>query len=114
MKIFTRTQLTETDDELQAHIERHVRFALNRFSDRVWRVHVQIRDLNGPRGGLDTECKIRVELDTRASLLVKELDSCPFAAVANATSRLGRVVSKHVDRVQRTRRARARAFQNAS
>ena len=55
------------------------------------------------------ECKIRVEL-TRGYLVVKEVNECPFAAVANATNRIGHVVSRHLDRVKQSRRRRPKRY----
>ena len=106
MKIQIETQERQPTEELLAHVDRHVRFALTRFTGRVRKVGVEIRNVEG--NGRQQECRIRVELSTRASLVVREADESPFTAVARATSRIGHVVSRHLDRVHQTRRRNPR------
>ena len=45
---------------LPDHIERRLRFALDRFGDRIARVFVFLHDRNGPRGGIDKICRVLV------------------------------------------------------
>ena len=44
------------NERLRDYIERRVRFALERLARPIRKVHVQLRDLNGPKGGVDKSC----------------------------------------------------------
>lgn len=60
MRVEVRFANTEGSPELVQYIERHVTFALSRFSSRLKRTSVRLDDLNGPRGGIDKVCKVEV------------------------------------------------------
>ena len=106
MILYTRTQGIALTDELATHIDRQVRFALTRFAGRITRIHVQVENTEGPTQGALKECRIRVGLRSRGSLVVKEHDQDVFSAVARAADRLGHAVARHLDRVRGTRRTR--------
>ena len=57
---------------LRDHIERRLRFALDRFARRIRRVHVTLGDLNGPRGGIDKRCKLAISLDRSSTIVFGE------------------------------------------
>lgn len=108
MKLEMRSHGVELTSELRRHIERKLRFALTRFRQRLRRVHVLVTDVNGPRGGDDIHCKVRVELGGRGELVVREVDSDPFAAVARAIERVTRTVARRTGRLAHDRRGRGR------
>lgn len=89
------------DDELKAHIEQRLRFALDRFEDRVSRVTVHLQDVNGPRGGVDQECRVTVALKPRGGVRVRGTDRDPFTLTTRAARRIGQVVGRALDRRRR-------------
>ena len=107
MRLHIRYPGHSLTEDLAVYVDRQLRFALRRFADRVARVDVTLRDQNGPKGGVDQECKIHVQLTTRARLRVKETRDDAFAAVALASDRIAHAIGRHVDRIRRPRRARA-------
>ena len=106
MKLELRTQSLELTDRLKKHVDRHLRYALTRFGPRLRRVRVLVRDVNGPRGGRDIECKIRAELTTRETLVIHDQHHDPFAAVAHASDRMAFAISRRLERIQHRRRNR--------
>ena len=60
MQVEIRGMGVTRSDALWAHVERRARFALGRFADRVVRVKIQLADVNGPRGGVDKRCRVRL------------------------------------------------------
>jgi ribosomal subunit interface protein len=93
---------------LQARVQRRLQFALNRFQAGIGRVTVRLRDLNGPRGGLDKRCSIEARLLRRRKCVVEETCSDLYEAIDRAADRLGRVIARHrmedLDRPQGERR----------
>ena len=103
MKFEIRARGLSLSRALKEHAERHFRFALDRFGERVRRVHVVVEDVNGPRGGEDIHCKVTADLTTPGGLILREVSTNPFAAVARAADRLAHGVGRRVERLTRRR-----------
>ncbi len=54
-----RVRLTQS---LRAYIARRLTFALGQFRSRIRLVKTALEDINGPRGGLDQQCRVMVRL----------------------------------------------------
>lgn len=98
MTIDLRCRPFELTPALAGHVERRLRFALSRFAGRVQAVSVRLTDDNGPRGGVDKACRLRVHLRGAGLVRVEELDSDLYAAVDRAVARLARGVSRALQR----------------
>ncbi len=83
---------------MRAHVHRRLGFALGRFSDRIQRVRVVLGDENGPKGGLDKTCRVRVDLRGLGEVIVEQADSDVYAAIDRAADRVGRTVARQIDR----------------
>lgn len=97
MKIEIRGR-SKLPDHLRAHVERRVRFALSRFGSRIQRVTVRVSDLNGPRGGVDQQCRVVAHLGALGQLTVESVDGNMSAAVDRAADRIGRSVARTIER----------------
>jgi putative sigma-54 modulation protein len=98
MRIDIRGHRIELTDALRAHIERRLCFALGRFGTRITAVKVTIEDLNGPRGGVDKQCRMTAALASAGHLWVEVLDTAITPAVDQAADRLGRAVTREFER----------------
>ena len=83
---------------LREHAERRLRFALGPAGGRVRRVAVRVADENGPRGGVDKRCTLRVSLPGHAPVVVEQLDPDLYVAIDRAADRLGRSVARRLAR----------------
>ena len=85
-------------DELRSLVERRFQFALARFEDHLDSVRVTLHDQNGPRQGIDQECRVMAHLKDGHQVVVRELQATAPAAASLAADRLvhsiGRVVEK--------------------
>jgi len=83
---------------LRDHIERRLRFALDRFARRVRQVRVKVGDLNGPRGGIDKCCKLAISLDRSSTIVVESHASNVYGAVDcvadKAATCIGRILKR--------------------
>lgn len=98
MTIDVRSRPFELTPALGGHVERRLRFALGRFSTRVETVRVRVEDANGPRGGIDKACRLRVRLRGAAPVRVEETDADVYVAIDRAALRLARGVARELDR----------------
>ncbi len=87
-------------------IERRLGFALGRFASRVIRVVVRLRDINGPRGGIDQQCRIAATVTPSAHKTAEGRGASVEAAICQAAERIACAVRKDLTR-RRTRRVRA-------
>ncbi len=105
MQLKIRFKGVEADGDLVHHIERHLRFALDRFEERVRRVQVTLVDENGNKGGVDTRCRILLALCRGAPLVIDSRSHDPYQAVVHAARRAGHTLAKRMSRrVDRRRR----------
>jgi putative sigma-54 modulation protein len=87
-----------------AHIEKRLEFALARFGGRIQRIQVALEDQNGPRGGLDKNCRIVVRLKEGGDVVAEVADVNWEIAVDRATTRVGHTVARRIARRRTGRR----------
>jgi hypothetical protein len=98
MRLDIRIRNGEPSGELRDSIDRHVRFALGRFGGRIQRTEVVMTDVNGPRGGSDQRCILKVVLPFAEPAVIDVTDSDALTAVARACERAARRVRDQVSR----------------
>lgn len=86
------------DDAGRELAERRLRFALTRFEPQVARVLLVLRDVNGPRGGIDKACRLDVHLRDGNPLSISDADANALAAVSRVADRAGRAVGRRLQR----------------
>jgi len=92
MRISIRARGLELSEELRDHVMGRLSFALSRVSPALHRVDVTLEDVNGPKGGIDKVCRIRLRGAGLRELVVEERDSDVAVAIDLASSRAGRTV----------------------
>lgn len=99
MKLELHSSRVDISDATRNYVERRIAFALGRFADVIHSVIVRLEDINGPRGGVDKLCRVRVKLEKRKTPIIAEVltDEVP-AAVDMASERVGRAVARQLDR----------------
>jgi putative sigma-54 modulation protein len=105
MQIHVRSNHVAIDGTTHAHVERRLQFSLGRLAPRILRVTAQLIDLNGPRGGVDKECRITIRLRPTGTVVVKDRDADLVASIDRAAGRAAR----SVDRALKRARDRARS-----
>lgn len=105
MRLVVRTRTGKLSLRLEELVERRLRFALARFSNRVSRVAICLADQNGPRGGIDQHCQIALSLVPKGKIIAEATDVDMLTAVGRAAERVARQVRDALDR-KRTMRTR--------
>lgn len=85
-----------SSDALFDHARRRMSTCLDRFGRRIKRVSVILRDENGPKGGPDMRCQVRVELDAEGSVIVEQSDADVYSAIDRAADRVKRTVRRRI------------------
>src|SRR4029079_5791418 len=80
----------------QRESERRLHFATDRFRENIREIGVALRDVNGPRGGIDKQCKITAKLCCGGAVEIEETRSSFIEAVGRAAKRLRNVLARRI------------------
>lgn len=86
----------EADDRV--HIESKLVRRLGKFADSIERVSLRTEDVNGPRGGVDRVCRIKVVLYGLPSVVHEKRDATLNAAIDLALAGVERAVRRRLQR----------------
>ena len=96
MKMRLAAHGIDLSGDLKDYIGRRVHFSLGRFAARIRSLSIRVADINGPRGGIDKFCDIRVDVGLRQPVMVRERQASIHAAVAFAVERAERAVQRQL------------------
>ncbi len=113
MHLDIQSQGFDLTDAIHDYAERRLAFGLGRSAHHVSRVAVLLADINGPRGGVDKRCRIRVKLEPSLDVVVEDTQSDLYRAIDRAADRVGRTVARSLGR-QRRARFLARTLRNTA
>jgi ribosome-associated translation inhibitor RaiA len=98
MQLQIHTHRIKKTDELIEHTDRRFRFALSRFADRIKSVTIRLEDLNGPKGGVDMNCRVNIQVLRHNEIALDVRDEGILAAIDRAAARAQRTVRRALDR----------------
>ncbi len=90
----------EVKKRLRKRIEHRLRFAANRFEQHVREFAVHLTDENGPRGGVDTVCRLTATFHKGGTIRIEERDTSIMGAIGRAAKRFRNVISRRVGRTK--------------
>lgn len=85
-------------DDVNDYIRERAARKLGKFAYHIERVTVRLRDVNGPRGGVDIECSIKVVLTGAPSIVVTDQDETARKAFDVVMSSTERTVRRQIER----------------
>ena len=100
-----RSDGVELDRDHRAFIRQRLGMKLGKFATSIERVTVRLRDVNGPRGGVDHSCRVKVVLEGLPTVIVEERSDTLEAAVNGALAGAERAVRRSIQR-RRTKPAK--------
>ncbi len=83
---------------LRSHVDRKLRLALGATRPEVLRISVRLGDDNGPRGGSDMHCRVRVSLAGAPDIVIEDRETDLYVAVDRAADRAGRTLVRRLTR----------------
>jgi hypothetical protein len=86
------------DPDDRKYIRRKLGMKLGKFGSSLERISVRVEDVNGPRGGVDHACRVKVVLTNLPSVVVVEQDASLIAAVDRALGGAERGVRRALQR----------------
>lgn len=108
MKIQIESSRVDQARATRTSLEERVRFVFRRMQQEIRQIRIALQDVNGPRGGVDKQCRLTVKLNGPGSLVVTSQGENTFAAFDNALERANRSLVRLWQRRHRPLRARSR------
>lgn len=98
MDVHFKARSMDPERHHAASAKKRVWTTLSRFSSAVEHVSITTGDINGPRGGVDAECTVRVT--SRAGWMVPVVDTsdCAHNAPGSSLARTKRTVARRLER----------------
>ncbi len=100
MKIHVLDRNVGINSDQLADVERSLQFAFDRFSSHVRAVDVLFSDVNGPKGGDDLHCRMKISLQGKGDLVVEGKGCAVEAVAAETADRAAMAVSRHLDKLR--------------
>ena len=100
MEVNLKERHCHLNEQSREQIERRIRFAFDRFSDRIRHVDVVIDDENGPRGGPDKRCNLHVKMERWEDVFTSAQGEDPVQAVSLSADRAVRRILKIKDQFE--------------
>lgn len=90
------------DPAMRTYLRETLRTRLDKFSSHLMHVTVRFRDINGPKGGVDTDCQIRATLTGKDLAIADSTAEDARTAFAAALQSVEHTIRQSVDRNKRT------------
>ena len=87
MKIDVQSPDFEITEAIEGFIQNSVARSFNAVADHVSHMTVRVRDVNGPKGGDDKECKVEVNLYGIPPVIISKRSSDLYAATKKVIAR---------------------------
>ena len=105
MKLTVQSRHVTLTQAIAKHVRDRLTAALDQHQKRIARVQVMLHDSNGPRGGKDQMCNVRVHLTDGRVLNHKRTDRDMYANISliadKLKRRLGKCLRRDTDRRKR-------------
>lgn len=98
MRLSIRSRRFKLSSALERYAKRRVEGMVGRFQDRVRSVEICMSDLNGPRGGIDKRCLVRVSGPHRLDVTIEERDSDMYNAIDRAIARAKHALVREMEK----------------
>jgi len=98
MQINIQARGFELTDGLHEHTARRLQFALGWAGHQLRKVSVRLSDENGPRGGKDKRCRIRIDFPGAQDVVIEDTEADLYVAIDRAADRAGRSVARRLER----------------
>ena len=100
---YIRSMGSALDEVHREYLRRKLQRMVEKFGSAIERTSVRLEDVNGPRGGIDKRCQVKIVLRGLPSVYVDERDSSVQAAMDRALARVNRAVRQALQRRLRRR-----------
>lgn len=91
-------------DAMRIYMHRRIQTSLDHLHHAVRGVVLRIKDINGPRGGVNKRCQISVQLTSGERIFIEDIDEDVYRVVDRITTRTKHTIARFVARRRDLRR----------
>ncbi|MDE3179391.1 MAG: ribosome-associated translation inhibitor RaiA [Acidobacteriota bacterium] len=106
MSVEIRTNNIELSEALRGYVEHRLHRSLRRLGLRSRHLIVRLRDINGPRGGIDKSCAIDADFVRAGRVVLEERHWNLYTAIDLAAERFRRSLIRAHKRAKKRKRTR--------
>lgn len=92
---------------IESQIRQKLKVVLNRFGHKIRNLRVVLSDVNGPKGGKDKRCAIKIEMHNLKTIVVDEVTSNMHESISRCSQRAKRTIDKVLNKNRTTTRESA-------
>ena len=99
MKVIIRGVHLTLNDDLKAYVEKRLARVIERFADdEAAELEVMLKDINGPKGGVDKECSVTLRMPGSAGIHITETTEDIYQSIDLAEDRLVKAARREIDK----------------
>jgi len=99
MKVLLRGVHLSLSEGLKAYVQEHLVEPIERlYDDEASEIDISLVDNNGPKGGVDKDCRVTVRLPGLSAIHVTETAETLHQAIDAARDRLGNTVKRTLEK----------------
>ena len=98
MQIDIQTRGFSLSDALRQQVLRRIGYFLSSRYDQIDSIAVRLFDVNGPRGGDDKCCRIRISLPRHSDVIIEDTEADLYVAISRAADRATRTIGRRLSR----------------
>jgi ribosomal subunit interface protein len=99
MKVLLRGVHLDLTDTLREYVEEHLVSHLGRYiEDEATELDIALVDINGPKGGVDQECRVTVRMPGFSGVHVTETSETLFQAIDAVRDRLENTLKRTLEK----------------
>ena len=104
MKLDIQARDFSLTDSIQTYVKERINYLFSTRYDQIQRITVRLGDVNGPRGGEDKRCRVKITLPRLNEIVIEDVQANLYVAISRAMERASRTVNRRLNRLQDKKR----------
>ena len=104
MKLDIQARDFSLTDSIQTYVKERINYLFSARYDQIQRITVRLGDVNGPRGGVDKRCRVKITLPRLNEIVIEDLQTDLYVAISRAMERASHTVNRRLNRLQDKKR----------
>ncbi|MEJ2214048.1 MAG: HPF/RaiA family ribosome-associated protein [Gammaproteobacteria bacterium] len=99
MKLDIQARDFSLTDSIQTYVKERINYLFGARYDQIQRITVRLGDVNGPRGGVDKRCRVKITLPRLNEIVIEDVQTDLYVAISRAMERASRTVIRRLNRL---------------